>query len=672
MSVAVRLALSVLLAGCSVGPVCAAEAGNPPTLEARMERGRAFLKSGDRFAALREFSLASQEHPENTDARRAVADVLVELGAPQAAARVLGPDTDIGLRARMAGEGVRWGSQTVLDPAKRFEGTDAAIRSLERLLAEARAMPVRDEGLERRLQGDLAVALRDRERWADALAIAESLQASAPLPPYMRQARADALLALRRPKEAAVAYRDVLAIDPTNRNARVGLFYAQIESEDFDAAFATADAMVAASSPTRRLGISARDRPDPDWIDTQILWSQSRRFGDMADDAWRALHPIAQQAPAAPYLRLEQGEVAGARGWPRLAHEEMRIAHSLAPDDPTIAIALAQAEFDRRYWLRSEQRLHALAAIDPENARLQRLQDDIDAWRDAQLLMAIEPRKADGGGSNAPGSGLSASLRAYTAPLAERWRLLAAAECEVDEPEDDRLTRNRYGAGVEGRWPDVTVELVAWSNHGLLSHGGGDASVRWQPDDHWTFDASAQAFTSATPLRAVQAGIRADSANIGVTHAWSDMAVLSASVTTLDFTDGNRRWEGALDYSGVVVDRPGLELVLRPAMYASKNSLRDAPYFNPERDRSVSLTADLRHRLWRRYERSLGQRVIATLGDYRQSGYGHDAVGSLEYAQVYRHDPRTEWTYGIACGWQAYDGDMERSLSAYVRLDQRF
>jgi len=637
-----------------------------------MERGRAFLKAGDHYAALREFSLASQEHPGHADARRAVADVLVELGAPQAAARVLGRDTDIGLRARMAGESVRWGSQTVLDPATRFDGTDAAIRTLESLLAEARAMPVRDEGLERRLQGDLAIALRDRERWTDTLAITDALQASGPLPPYVRQAQADALLALRRPEDAALAYREVLMVDPSNRDARVGLFYAQIESEDFDAAFATADAMAAAIPPTRRVGISPRARPDPDWIDTQILWSQSRRFGDMADDAWQVLHPIAQRAPAAPYLRLEQGEVASARGWPRMAHDEIRIAHSLAPDDATIRIALAQAEFDRRDWARSEAQAHALAAIDPQNTRLMRLRSDIDAYRDAQLLMSIAPRTADGGGPTAPGSGLSASLRAYTPPLAERWRLLAAAEREVDEPDDDRLTRNRYGAGVEGRWPDVTVELVAWSNHGLLSHGGADASVRWQPDDHWTFDATAQAFSSATPLRALQAGVRADAASVGITHAWSDLAAASASVTTLDFTDGNRRWEGVLDYSGVVVDRPGLELVLRPSLYASKNSLRDAPYFNPERDRSVSLTADLRHRLWRRYERSLGQRVIASLGDYWQSGHGHDAVGSIEYAQVYRHDPRTEWTYGIACGWQAYDGDMERSLSAYVRLDQRF
>ncbi|MBO9716789.1 MAG: poly-beta-1,6 N-acetyl-D-glucosamine export porin PgaA [Pseudoxanthomonas sp.] len=662
--------MSLLLAAtCTVGPAVADAQAD--AFEARMARGRDLFREGDRHAALREFSLALQVRPEDADARRAVADVLMELGAPQAAARVLGPELDIGVRSRMAGEQVRWGSQVAMPPAQRYETTDAAIGTLQALLEEARAMPVPDPGLERRLQGDLVVALRDRQRWTDAVALADAMQAVAPLPAHVRQAQADALLALRRPEDARVAYDEVLVADPGNREARTGLFYAQVEAEDFDAALAAADALATELQPARRMGISSRPTPDPDWLDAQLLWSQSRRYGDMPDDAWRRVHPLAQQGPAATYLRLEQGEVAAARGWTRLALDEVRIAHSLAPEDLSLQVALAQAEFDAGYWSQAEARARGVAAQVPEQAGLQRLLRDIEAHRDAQLLLEIAPRKADGGGLNAPGSGVSASLRAYTPALSEHWRLLAAAEREVDEPDGQRLDRNRYGAGIQGRWPGVTVEAVAWSNHGLQSHGGGDLDVQWQADDHWSFGAGAQAFSAATPLRAVEAGIRADAAMANATYAWSELAVASAALTTLDFTDGNRRWEGTLDFAGVVIDRPGLELVLRPALYASRNSLREAPYFNPAHDMSLSLTADLQHRLWRRYERSLEQRLLVTLGDYRQSGYGHDLVGSIEYGQVYRHDPRSSWHYGVACGWQAYDGQIERSLSVFLRLDRR-
>jgi biofilm PGA synthesis protein PgaA len=100
--------------------------------------------------------------------------------------------------------------------------------------------------------------------------------------------------------------------------------------------------------------------------------------------------------------------------------------------------------------------------------------------------------------------------------------------------------------------------------------------------------------------------------------------------------------------------------------------LRDAPYFNPERDASFSVSVDLRHLIWRRYQRSLHQRLVATIGDYWQSGFGSDAVGGIEYSQTYSHDPRTEWEYGVSWARHVYDGDVERSLTAFVRLDQRF
>ena len=50
------------------------------------------------------------------------------------------------------------------------------------------------------------------------------------IPPYIRHAEADALLALRRPEDAATAYDDVLAADPSLRSARVGLFFARLEA----------------------------------------------------------------------------------------------------------------------------------------------------------------------------------------------------------------------------------------------------------------------------------------------------------------------------------------------------------------------------------------------------------------------------------------------------------
>lgn len=636
------------------------------------QEGRAALRSGDRFLALRKFAMAHELQPADPDIRRAMADVLMELGAPQGAARYL-PSPGLGIAAGQAAEQVRWAAQVDNpDPAHHFDATDAAIATLQSLIAQAQALQPPDPGLVRRLQGDLVVALRDRERWKDAVTLAEEMQGTAPLPPYVRQAQADALLALLRPQEALVAYRDVLATDPRSREARAGLFYAQIESEDFASAFDTADALAAEGAPQRRIGVSPVAQPDSDWLDAQVLRVQARRYGDMPAQAWELLHPLADAAPAAAYLRAEQGQIAAARGWPRLAHEEALIAWSLAPNAPGIRMELAQAEFRRRHWDDAERRAGEALALRPDDPNAQRMLADIEAHHDAQLLVSFEPRTADGGGRNAPGDGMRGTVRIYSPPLAQRWRLLAAAERKVDRPEGENLSRNRYGAGVEGRWPDVTFELVGWANRGLLDHSGADASVQWQPDDHWTLHGALQAFTQDTPLRAVQAGVRADAAKAGATYAWDNDRVASLSLATLDFTDGNRRWQATLDYAAAVEVGPRLNVLLRPAFYTSRNSLDDAPYFNPKRDASLSLATDVRHLLWRRYERSLRQRLVVTVGGYRQSGFGSDLVGGVEYSQTYAHAPRTGWEYGIAWARNVYDSDVEQSWTAFVRLDQRF
>jgi len=48
---------------------------------------------------------------------------------------------------------------------------------------------------------------------------------------------AGALLALRPPEEAREAYAEVLTAEPRNRSALMGRFYAEIEIDDFSAAF---------------------------------------------------------------------------------------------------------------------------------------------------------------------------------------------------------------------------------------------------------------------------------------------------------------------------------------------------------------------------------------------------------------------------------------------------
>ena len=72
------------------------------------------------------------------------------------------------------------------------------------------------------------------------------------LPPYVREALADALLNRHRPEAARLEYAAVLQADGVDTDlrdaARIGQFYASVEMEDFDAAYTQAD-QLAASEP---------------------------------------------------------------------------------------------------------------------------------------------------------------------------------------------------------------------------------------------------------------------------------------------------------------------------------------------------------------------------------------------------------------------------------------
>ncbi|MCQ3829256.1 hypothetical protein HXX02_07345 [Microbulbifer elongatus] len=220
------------------------EAPLPAEAEALLEEGRAAFREGDRYTALRLIGEARLIAPDNPHIRRAQADIVMELNAPFAAERARG-SSDPGIDARQAALLVRWGEQVNTGgPAHQYDGTDRAILALRSQLQRAENSQPVDQGLVTRLRRDLVIALRDRGFWQQALdEIARLEQHGDALPLYVLQAKADALLAVRLPLRAIPLYQKVIAEGDYNRDARIGLFYAQLEAEQLDAALATADAL---------------------------------------------------------------------------------------------------------------------------------------------------------------------------------------------------------------------------------------------------------------------------------------------------------------------------------------------------------------------------------------------------------------------------------------------
>ncbi len=389
-------------------------------LAAWMVRGDEAVASGDTFAALGAYLHATELAPDDAGIAREVSGILVRLGAPFGAG-LQARTRDLGIEAVQAAALVS--AAEVGDPALRFKHTDEAIARIDALLADAAAAAPPDSGLLLRLRRDRVIALRDRGRWTETVDSVAALRKDGnAIPPYVRHAEADALLALRRPEDAATAYGEVLAADPSLRSARVGLFFALLEQEDIHGALALVDAMAAEGGPRR--GTSA----NWEWLDAQLLAAMARYYAGQPRAAWRRLQPLVEGAPALAFLRAAKAQIAAARGWPRLADEESHISPTLAPPDRSTEVALAEAALSRKRFDEAGSRSAALVTLSPEDHAVERLRREVRAHDAVELRVESETRSEHGSATDSPGSGYDVRTSLFSPPFLERWRLRAGYE----------------------------------------------------------------------------------------------------------------------------------------------------------------------------------------------------------------------------------------------------
>jgi len=656
-------------------------AARAPPLDRKLAEAYALRRGARSMAALKAYMEALRLAPENAEARREAAELLREIGGPNGAAAWVdaAPPLATGgerlsLAADQAAAMVRWGAEIrSSDPAHRFDGTDAAIAQLDRLIAEASAAPDTEPEVLTRLQLDRIVALRDRVRMAEAAQEAEALRAAGvTLPPYAARAYADALLYLHRPREARAAYEAALKDDPADLDARYGLFYAEVEAEDFAAAYRTIDGILADSPPWKQYRDDPSRHSNPDYASAALAAGMARLYGDQLGAAQERIAPIAAAAPADAEARADNAAVMDARGWPRQAEREAKIAASLEPADPDAELALAGLDIERYRFSAAERRLARLQALYPENTQVRRMAEELAAAEGAELDVEVSPGWTEGGGANASGNELTLGTRLWSPPIDDRWRVFAFDDYSYAHPPEGFVERHHAGAGAELRLPDVTATAYGTYSTGELQRPGGGFTLDWSPDDHWQFGVAGEIFSLDTPLRALFDDTTADKIGGHVTYRWHESRELTLSGAYLGFSDGNRQGNAGLDFAQRLVDIPHFDLTGRLGLSASSNSKQDVGYYSPEADLTATGGLTAEHVLWRSYDNSLVQALTVDAGVYDERSFGADWIGSVGYEQRWRFDPWTEIRYGALLTRRVFDGDAEEGIALTLGLTQRF
>jgi len=563
---------------------------------------------------------------------------------------------------------VRTGELTAANETERLAAVDQAIAELDRLIAQFSAEGTGARPNLLRARFDRIVALGDRTRSDDVIAEYAGLTSEGEeLPPYALKVVADAYETKRDPGTARRLYEQVLAAAPTDYQARIGLFYAEIETEDFAAAFLTIDAL-AAGTPQF---ITGSQIPSPDWLRAQMIAALARYYAGDGPEAERRLQSLIAQAPWDSGLRQALAAVWLGKGKPRAADAQFAAAQSISPDDVTIAAARADVTVTRGDRAAGAAALSTLLERAPQNKSVERLEDRLQILRSPEVIFRFNGTFQ---GLNVPTGGNNIALEGqyFTAPIDDLYRLYLDYAFATAELPEGGVVEHHLAAGVEYTGRDVAASGEITEDITPSAHTGLRGSLAWTPDDQWRLGGSVQIFSSDTPLRALRHEITANSFALRAGYMVNDRQSYNLLAELVTFSDGNTRTIIDANASRRLITFPHLTLDAIGEIYSSHNTSVDGPYFSPRSDFEGAVTLAATQILFRRYDYVYSHALTVTGADYWQHGFGAQFAGSIAYEQRLKTSDAWEGAVGIRLRRQPYDGHAEDSLSFYGSIDWRF
>ncbi|MEX1827631.1 poly-beta-1,6 N-acetyl-D-glucosamine export porin PgaA [Luteibacter sp. CQ10] len=638
--------------------------------DALMAQVRAERAQGHRVDALATCQAILDRWPADREALSMNVTLLTELGATtrakELAARLDPPQSvedRFHLHADDVGHEIRWADGEPADPRTPYAEADRAVTDA-RTLAEDTGLP---EDLRRRERFDLLVALDQAGQTAEAVKRYDATRKTdAPFPPYVERAMADALLAQRRPAEAASLFEDAIAkdpgpYDPSEPEPRIGLMYAYLESNQIPKAIKTIDELAAKEPKWVRVPGIRLPLENPRKVDADVAAATLREYVDMPAAAYARLEPLSREAPSNAQLRSELGMTELARGWPRRAEEDIDIAGTLDERDVGIYVGRSEAARALHDYDEVDDDLAVAHAMADRNGRVDRSMRSWDRERGWQFDITTERGK---GSSPDFGDRDGDTQATVASPLIDdHWRVLALARYATADLPEGSVRRSRVGLGLRGyaRGLEAYVQALPAADR-YVGKTAIEAGVNWAMSDHWSVHADFSTAGDDTPLRAQYYGISAKTLATAVTYRSSELFEAKLGLTRDHFSDGNER----TGWLATIVQRlhtaPYLTLDGGVEVGGSMNTQTERPYFNPRRDKSYALTGRLENLLSQFYERTWTQRVDVAVGRYDEQGFSSDWMATVRYGQIFAPMPGFRLGWGIGWHNQPYDGRREHRV----------
>lgn len=630
---------------------------------------RAMQQAGDRPYVVREYLLALQ--------RAHLAGAALEISRQRPGLMTAQQQWE--LEADAAAENVRHAALPARSEAERFAAADRSLAEYDALLERWRSAGNVPVALVQRVRIDRMQALHARSHMQELADEYEALVAEGvEVPAYALGDVASAYLYLKQPQRAAVLYRQLIAANylrsevSARQDQDFGLQYAYADQGDFEVARQAAHEVAAQQPPWRTLEGDKEATPNPAYLDAQHMAAMMDFYAGDTPRAQLALERMVNAAPTRSHLRVDLATVYAARGWPRRAEVELKIAEAHDPRDLGLETAQGQVAMDLQEWRQARELSADTLARYPENQRAQRLARQWQGHEKAELQMSVNK----GLGNDNPiagGHDLNVEATLYSRPLAEQWRLLAGLGQRRGDFNDGRAQHNFARFGLEWRSRDWTVQGDVAQNH--FSHGartGAGVAANYQIDDAWSLQAGAQRLARDTPLQALRNDVTSDRLELGVRWRQSERRQWSFAATPSNFSDGNRRRSLLLRGQERLMTRPNWYLDAGVEAYATRNERSDVAYYSPRSERSLLPSLSWNHTLRQGPASAWTQFASVGVGGLNQRGYGGSALGVISYGQRYRINDLFDAGGTLSAISRSYDGTREREWRIAFDLTQRF
>ncbi len=624
---------------------------DPKSVEIRFARAFVHERAGRLWSAIAEYDHILRLSPENTVAHELKLRTLSDLGASSHAlqeGQKNFPDNSelhYSIRGDMAVDLIHWD-----EPEKAIHLLSLISEDTENL----------------RFRFDYVNALAESNQNSEVVRVYQNLcQEGISPPPWTLEDVAGAYLYLEEPYKALELYDEALKASPNSFEGRMGKFNVLQELREWEKARKVLDDLDQMTPEFLGEGKNAQ----PNWPKLEVTiargWALARE--DRLGEAEDFFYDLYERAPANTDIRNGLAHVHLWRGWPRKALKEFRIIETLDPEYMKAKTGKMAALNELAFREEARDEASTLLKTHFKNKYLQQLcrQFEVEEMREivADFRVFQEPEGSDD---------IRAEISFYE-PVSVSTSLCAAFLWRKTWEDDDSSNFRRAGMGVNHIFNSTwEVEQRVSVNYDDGRDFGSFSEIRFFPSDYFRFSISYDSFTTDVPMQARVFEIEAKKLDLGIEYRESEWRSCHLFLGHLEFSDGNDRDQALLGYEQGLFVKNNWSMKLGVELYMSRNSRDDAPYFNPEKDFSLSATHVTEQTLWRIYDRAFVHRLHLTVGSYKQADYSHEMIGSIRYEQDYDFSDTHSLLWGATLGSNVYDGDAVTNYGFYLTYRWRF